>query len=69
MGQHQLPAFNPARRFVRLREVRTDGFVEFEFAVGDLDMSMELILPVAAFHEFCAANQVVQISPVKTVAS
>jgi phenol hydroxylase P0 protein len=44
--------------FVRLRGMRSDGFVEFDFSIGDPDLSVELILPKAAFDEFCAINQV-----------
>ena len=59
------PAFDPSVRFVRLRQVRADGFVEFDFAIGEPDLLVELILPVAAFHEFCRANQVIRITPVE----
>lgn len=68
MVQHQPPAFDPGLRFVRLREVRADGFVEFDFAVGEPEMSVELILPVAAFQEFCRANHVIHITPIKPAA-
>lgn len=45
------------RRFVRVRETH-DGFVEFDFAIGDPQLYVELILTEAAFKEFCAANAV-----------
>lgn len=45
------------RRFVRIRE-RHDGFVEFDFAIGDPELFVELILTDAAFDEFCTANRV-----------
>jgi phenol hydroxylase P0 protein len=48
--------------FVRLRERRADGFVEFDFSMGDVDLCVELILPQAAFDEFCAVNQVQHIT-------
>jgi phenol hydroxylase P0 protein len=57
--------FDPTLRFVRLQRVRTDGFVEFDFAIGEPDLSVELVLPVAAFHEFCRANHVIQIAPLE----
>lgn len=57
-------AFDTSLRFVRLRQVRADGFVEFDFAIGEPDLSVELIMPVAAFHEFCRDNQVTQLSPI-----
>lgn len=50
----QAPApFDPARRFVRIVEERPDGMVEFEFAVGEPELFVEMILPQAAFVEFC----------------
>lgn len=45
------------RRFVRVRETR-GGFVEFDFSIGDPMLSVELILPEAAFAEFCVTNAV-----------
>ena len=45
------------RRFVRIRE-RHDGFVEFDFAIGDPELYVELILTDQAFDEFCTANHV-----------
>ena len=59
------PAFDPTVRFVRQRRVRADGFVEFDFAIGEPDLLVELILPVVAFHEFCRANQVIRVAPVE----
>ena len=61
MGQPDQEAFDPNICFVRLREVRTDGFVEFDFAVGEPDLSVELIMPIEAFHEFCRANRAVHV--------
>ena len=60
--------FDPSLCFVRLRKVRGDGFVEFDFAIGEPELSVELVLPVAAFHEFCRANHVTQIAPIEGVA-
>jgi phenol/toluene 2-monooxygenase (NADH) P0/A0 len=51
--------FDPGRRYVRVRRVRDDGFVEFEFAIGDPDMFVEMILPQQALAGFCAANDVI----------
>lgn len=48
--------FDPQRRFVRVRRVRDDGFVEFEFAIGDPTMFVEMILPQQALAGFCAAH-------------
>lgn len=43
---------DPTRRFYRLRHVRDDGFIEFDFAIGSPELSVELILPHAAFEAF-----------------
>lgn len=51
-------AFDPKRKFVRVNELRPNGLVEFEFAIGEPELFVELILPAAAFDEFCAANKV-----------
>lgn len=50
-------------RYVRVRNHREGRFIEFDFAIGDPCLSVELILPNAAFSAFCAANQVVPMSP------
>ena len=49
-------------KWVRVTCRRPDGFVEFDFAIGDPDLSVDLILPTAAFDEFCAANRVQHLS-------
>ena len=41
---------------VQVQRDRADGFVEFTFSLGDPDTGVELILPVAAFAEFCTAQ-------------
>ncbi len=51
------------RKFVRLIERRTDGLVEFEFAIGEPDLFVEMLLPEHAYTEFCAINRVEQLPP------
>lgn len=51
------------RRFVRLSGERPNGFVEFEFAIGEPEIFVEMILPRPAFAEFCAANRVEMLPP------
>lgn len=53
--------FDPTRKWVRITNVRDDGFVEFEFALGEPEIFVEMILSAASFEEFCAKNQVVAI--------
>ncbi len=50
-------------RYVRVTEVRADGLVAFDFAIGWPELSVELMLPRAAFDEFCTRNQVIRLEP------
>lgn len=45
-------------RFVRVTERRSDGLVAFEFSIGWPELAVELLLPAAAFDDFCARNRV-----------
>jgi len=58
------PGFDLKRRFVRLTRVRPDGFIEFDFAVGEPELKVELILTAAAFRSFCADNHVELLPPI-----
>ena len=51
-------AFDPAKKFVRVRELRPDRFVEFAFAIGEPEIFVEMILHADAFDDFCAMNAV-----------
>lgn len=55
--------FDSVQRFVRVCREREDGFIEFEFALGDPELCVELMLPETAFKEFCAANKVTLLEP------
>jgi phenol hydroxylase P0 protein len=57
------PAFGAMRKYVRVCAWRDNGFVEFEFAIGDPELCVELMLPSAAFHEFCLVNEVIMLDP------
>ena len=50
--------FDTTRKFVRVIETRENGMVEFEFAIGEPELFVELLLPGPAFAEFCSANAV-----------
>lgn len=50
------------KRYVRVTNRERPGFVEFDFAIGDPELALEMILPTAAFTEFCAANSVVLLA-------
>ena len=49
-------------RYARIRRVVDDKFIEFDFAIGDPCLYVELVLPKAAFEEFCRHNQVVMMT-------
>ena len=53
------PEFDPTRRYIRIVELRPNGMVEFEFAVGEPELFVEMILPQEAFDDFCAREGVV----------
>ena len=44
--------------FVRRRGVIDDRFIEFDFAIGDPTLYVEMVLPLAAFDQFCRLNRV-----------
>jgi len=48
--------------YVRIRRVVKDEFIEFDFAIGDPSLYVELILPKSAFESFCRHNKVVMMS-------
>lgn len=58
------PPFDPQRRYVRMTRLRTDGFVEFQFAVGDPELCVDLILPADAYRDFQRATGAVDVTPV-----
>jgi phenol hydroxylase P0 protein len=45
-------------RFVRVREITENNLVEFDFAIGEPDLFVELVLPKPAFDEFCIKQNV-----------
>lgn len=42
--------------YVRKHPTRDHRFIEFDFSIGDPDLTVELILPASAFEEFCAMH-------------
>lgn len=66
MSLHQLPArvpvFDVARRYVRFRELDQRGYVQFDFAIGDPELAVELTLPLAAYREFCRVQAVTYLT-------
>lgn len=61
MPQHSLPAT------VRVTGLRRGRFVEFDYSVGDRELSVELIMPLTAFEEFCRREGTVVLPAVEGV--
>lgn len=56
-GDDTVP-FTALKRYVRVRQVVDDRFIEFDFAIGDPSLYVELVLPRPAFEVFCQHNRV-----------
>jgi phenol hydroxylase P0 protein len=52
------PTFDPAARFVRIVEMRSDGMVDFRFAIGEPQLFVEMLMPKAQFEDFCVQQGV-----------
>lgn len=50
------------KKYVRVRSNSGARFVEFDFAIGDPSLFVELVMPPGAFEAFCATNTVVHMS-------
>ena len=62
-GASQHEGFDTSWKFVRVVERRPDGFVEFQFAIGDPEIFVEMIMSPTAFAEFCELNEVTMLAP------
>jgi phenol/toluene 2-monooxygenase (NADH) P0/A0 len=47
------PAFDVTKNYVRFRELREDGYVDFDFSIGDPQLSVELTMKLADYQSFC----------------
>ncbi len=56
------PAFDVDKQYVRFRELRADGYVLFDFAIGDPALAVELTLPLAAYRSFCREHHVIYLT-------
>lgn len=61
MSTNSQPTFDQLIRYIRVRSDPSDKFIEFDFAIGHPELFVELILPRAAFDEFCRCNNVVHM--------
>ena len=39
--------------FIRVTGTRLEKFVEFDFSINDETLTVELVMPMGAFREFC----------------
>ena len=62
MRESHLRVVNDATRYVRVTGQVRGGFVEFQFSIGDPTLYLEMILPAAAFEEFCAVNEAIHLN-------
>jgi len=46
------------RRYIRIVQEHESGMVEFEFAVGEPGLFVEMVMPRAEFDDFCATQGV-----------
>ncbi|ANG62852.1 phenol hydroxylase [Marinobacterium aestuarii] len=58
--------FNRMTKYVRVRSQPGDRFVEFDFAIGDPTLFVELVMPVTAFERFCRAQGAVAMTAAQT---
>lgn len=58
----------PHQAFVRVTGMRLGRYVEFEFSLNDADLTVELVMPPAAFQEFCAAQKATVLPPADAAA-
>ena len=56
------------QKYVRIIGSRLGRYVEFEFSVNDSDLTVELILPLDAFYEYCHQQNATVQSPEPAVA-
>lgn len=55
------PSESPTR-YIRVRSPEGARFVEFDFAIGDPSLFVELVMPPPVFKAFCQNNQVVEMT-------
>lgn len=48
--------------YVRVTGTLAERFVEFEFAIGDPELSVELVMQFDQFREFCATHEVTHLT-------
>ncbi len=54
--------FSTLTKYVRVRSEPGARFVEFDFAIDDPSLFVELIMPKDSFEDFCRRNKVVEMT-------
>lgn len=62
MNNRPEDVFDLHRKFVRVTGSPREGLVAFEFSIGGPELTVELLMPSAAFDEFCTANRVERLA-------
>lgn len=52
------PSFDVQRRFIRIVREHDNGMVEFEFAVAEPELFVEMVMPREQFDDFCQTQAV-----------
>ncbi len=61
--KHELEeCFDIKKRYVRITGIRHNKIIEFDFSIGEPEMYVELALPFNAYQEFCANNNVINMT-------
>ena len=55
------------KKYVRVRGVKHNKYIEFDFSIGDPELFVELVLPFKMFETFCSKNEVEHLPAEKDV--
>ena len=55
-------SFRDLTKYIRVRSKPDARFVEFDFAIGEPSLFVELIMPPTAFTAFCTKNAVIHMN-------
>ncbi len=55
-------SFKQLKKYVRVRSKPESQFIEFDFAISDPCLFVELIMPKNAFENFCISNDVIYMN-------
>jgi phenol hydroxylase P0 protein len=53
---------NDIKKYVRVKKLVHDKFIEFDFAINDPTIFVELVLPIDAYKIFCETNNVIELT-------